>query len=118
MPAVLLVEDDPQVLSTFAEILSMSGFTVYGASDAQSALDSLNNLEEPVCVVLDYAVDGLDPERFLANLRIKFPNSKVILSSGYPESIIKKDLDMEQVDRFIPKPFNPSELAEVINTLY
>lgn len=118
MPAVLLVEDDSQVLSTFAEILSASGFTVYGASDAQSALESLNNIEEPVCVVLDYAVEGLDPDQFLARLRIKFPKAKVILSSGYPESLIKKELDMDQVDRFLPKPFNPAELATLITALY
>ena len=118
MPSVLLVEDDPQVLSTFAEILSASGFTVYGASDAQSALDALNNIEEPACVVLDYAVDGLDPEQFLTRLRIKFPGTKVILSSGYPESIIRKELDLDQVDRFIPKPFNPAQLASLITELY
>ncbi len=118
MPAVLLVEDDPQVLSTFAEILTASGFTVYGASDAQSALEALNNVEQPVCVVLDYAVEGLDPERFLSRLRSKFPNTKVILSSGYPESLIKQELDLKQVDKFIPKPFNPSQLAEIIANLY
>ena len=118
MPAVLLVEDDPQVLSTFAEILTASGFTVYGASDAQSALDALNNIEEPVCVVLDYAVEGLDPEQFLTRLRIKFPQTKVILSSGYPESLIKKELDMDQVDKFLPKPFNPADLASLITELY
>jgi len=118
MPAVLLVEDDPQVLSTFAEILSASGFTVYGASDAPSALDALENIEEPVCVVLDFAVDGLDPEQFLTRLRIKFPDVKVILSSGYPESIIKMELDLDQVDKFIPKPFNPADLAGYITALY
>lgn len=118
MPTVLLVEDDPQVLSTFAEILGASGFVVYGASDAQSALNALHNIEDPVCVVLDYAVEGLDPDQFLARLKTKFPNTKVILSSGYPESLIKKELDMDQIDRFIPKPFNPSELAGLITGLY
>jgi two-component system cell cycle sensor histidine kinase/response regulator CckA len=107
---VLLIEDDLETLSTLSEILISAGYDVKSANDAQSALQFLTTDVYPRWVVLDYEIAGLDAEQYLSRLKMKFPHTKIILSSGYPEDFIKRESSMGSVDKFIAKPFNPSFL--------
>jgi DNA-binding response OmpR family regulator len=107
---VLLVEDDLDVLSTLDIILSNSGFNVMCAHDARTAKNALTLIDHPEFVILDYAISGLDSELFVKDLKKSFPDTKIILASGYSEELIKKECSLECVDMFIAKPFNPSVL--------
>lgn len=107
---VLLIEDDSETLSTLTQILLSAGYDVKSANDAKSALQFLSTDITPKWIVLDYEIAGLDAEQYLSRLKIKFPNAKIILSSGYPEDFIKRESSLQSVDKFIAKPFNPSFL--------
>ena len=118
MATILIIEDDLQVLTTLSEVLSSSGFIVRGLSTAIMALEELNietSVSIPECVVLDYSIHGLDAVQFISRLKSKFPNIKIILSSGYPEHTVKNEISFDQVDYFISKPFRPSDLARRID---
>jgi DNA-binding response OmpR family regulator len=107
---VLLVEDDQEVLSTLEIILSNFGFNVRCAHDARTAKYALTLSEAPEFVILDYAISGLDAELFVKDIKKSYPDSKIILASGYSEELIKKECSLDSVDIFIAKPFDPSVL--------
>jgi CheY-like chemotaxis protein len=109
---VLLIEDDQPVLDTLKQILESRGYFVSCANDATTALDELNNLDAPDWVLMDYGIVGLNTFRFVDKLRTTYPKSKIIISSGYPKKEIEKEFELNLVDSFISKPFNPLDLIK------
>jgi len=82
---ILLVEDEPGVLQTFAEWLQSSGFDikVYQARDAETALKIAAEFEIDL-VILDWNLGtGLNGLDLLEDLFIFQPNIVAILVTGY-----------------------------------
>ncbi|MET0342215.1 MAG: response regulator [Polyangiales bacterium] len=52
MSTILLVEDDEDIREVIAEILRDAGYAVIEAENGQLALEALDNLREPPCLVL------------------------------------------------------------------
>ena len=82
---ILLVEDEPGVLQTFAEWLQSSGFDikVYQARDAETALKIAAEFEIDLAILdwnLGTGLNGLD---LLEDLFIFQPNIVAILVTGY-----------------------------------
>lgn len=112
---ILLIEDDEPVLETLKNIFENKGFDVSCASNAKNAFNELNNKDAPDWVIMDYEIEGLNPNGFIKKVRLAFPKSKIILSSGYPENQIKKEFKLSTVDKFLAKPFNPLDLINEFN---
>jgi CheY-like chemotaxis protein len=65
-PIVLVIDDDADIRSTLAEVLSEEGYPVLLASDGDEALDSLAHLGgEPCVVVLDMMMPVMGGEEVL-----------------------------------------------------
>lgn len=58
--AVLVVDDDGATRETLRTMFEYDGYTVYDAPDGTSALTRLRSGEEPLVVVLDWWMPGLD----------------------------------------------------------
>lgn len=109
---ILLIEDDEPVLETLKNILENKGYDVSCASNAKNALSELGADVAPDWIIMDYEVRGLNPDGFVKKVRLAFPKSKIILSSGYSEKEISKEFRLSSVDKFIAKPFNPIDLLD------
>ncbi|MGE7139722.1 ATP-binding protein [Luteibacter sp. NPDC031894] len=82
--SVLVVDDDPLVLSTTVEMLCFEGFDAIGASSAKQALKVLG--ESPVSVlVTDHAMPGMTGMELAAHVAEAYPDIHVVLASGYAE---------------------------------
>lgn len=115
---VLIVEDDPLVVSVIAEILSSMGYRVLTASSGVEALELYRQYTEQIgCILLDYGIPDMHATRLFAKLRGIRSDAKIILSSGYPLSVIRRDFPIEEISGFIPKPYDPLLLREEITKL-
>ena len=95
--------------------LEREGYRVEAVGTIGAARERLEDHTDdpPVLVVSDVVLpDGsgreiarLVAERFLA--------ASVVLMSGYAEEMVD-DTDAGPADRFIPKPFSPEELIEIV----
>lgn len=112
---ILIIEDDEPVLETLKEILISKGYIVNCASTASGALKELDNIDAPDWIVMDYEIQGLNPEGFVNKIKLVYPTSKIILSSGYSEFEISKEFKLSSVDSFVEKPFSPSELIKQLS---
>ncbi len=50
---ILVVEDDPDMLETFLQVLEVAGYTVDGAIHGRDALEKLRTEPRPCVIVLD-----------------------------------------------------------------
>ncbi len=112
--AVLVVEDDPDVLAVAVEALSSLGYDVYSAANATEALSILRR-ETPIDVLFSDIVmpgnmNGIELAREARRLR---PGIRVLLSSGYT----RPDLLAEDNSDFIPKPYQMAELDRQLRAM-
>jgi CheY-like chemotaxis protein len=64
---VLLVEDDPDVRSTLADILSLEGFDVEATEDGDTALELLRAGRRPDVILLDLMMPRMNGWQFRAS---------------------------------------------------
>jgi two-component system cell cycle sensor histidine kinase/response regulator CckA len=53
----------------------------------------------------------MDGPTMARQVRVKYPDLRILFMSGYAEEQLRKSIDIENVN-FLPKPFSVSDLAE------
>ncbi|MGH2533960.1 MAG: response regulator [Thermomicrobiales bacterium] len=107
---VLIVEDDPTLLSTLAYNLNREGYRVITAADGESALQIAKHEENAVdLILLDIMLPGINGFQVLRQVR-KYSNVPVLLLSARGEEQDKIDGLELGADDYVVKPFALREL--------
>jgi two-component system alkaline phosphatase synthesis response regulator PhoP len=115
MPNILIVDDEPKIVTLARDYLERAGFTVASAPDGTSALAAFH-AAAPDLLVLDLGLpgrDGLDVTRLVrkeSNVPI------IILTARGEESDKLVGLELG-ADDYIVKPFSPKELVARIRAV-
>jgi len=115
-PHILVIEDDVEIRSLLRDYLAREGFRV-DVGDGGAALDRFRaTLGEPDLVVLDIMLPGEDGLSICRRLRA---GSRVpILMLTAKGEDIDRIVGLEMgADDYLPKPFNPQELAARIRAI-
>jgi DNA-binding response OmpR family regulator len=107
-PKVLVVDDDPKIVTLVRLYLEQEGYGVLVARDGLEALDTARQ-EQPDLIVLDLLlpqVDGLDVCRLL-RAESQVPIIMLTARSMEDDKILGLDLG---ADDYVTKPFSPREL--------
>ena len=107
---ILVVEDDSLVADAIRRGLSMVGFTVDCASDAEQAASALA-AEHFDLALLDIALPGLDGLTFLRRLRNSGSQLPVMILTARETLATKVEALDLGADDFLVKPFEQTELA-------
>ena len=110
--SVLIVDDDPLVLSNTAAMLEDLGHEVFEASSGEQALRILHRTKGIDLVVTDQLMPGMLGTDLIANIRLDQPNLPVILATGFAEVSSAAQPDMLRLN----KPFMQADLARAIAT--
>ena len=113
MPAqhILLVEDDPDLLSLLTEVLEDEGYRVSGASRRQQARAALRKGDVDLLIADSVLRGGNGDDVAKAAGRRGLP---IIMMSGEPERIAR--LSGGPLP-FLPKPFRAAALLRLIRQL-
>ena len=113
MRAVLVVDDDRDILSAIQEALADEGFTVWTAGGGERALEVLRGAELPGLVLLDGRMNGIDGSSVLSWIRAD-PRAR-----GIPVVFMSADRRVVPPDgvRMLPKPFDLEALIRVVSEL-
>lgn len=106
---VLVVDDDPQLLSYLDERLRRDGFDVTVASSGPEALEKLD-AEWPDLVVLDLMMPRMSGEEVAARVK-KRADIPIIILSAISASESKVDLLTQHAEDYVTKPFHYAELV-------
>ncbi|HET9877748.1 MAG TPA: response regulator transcription factor [Candidatus Limnocylindria bacterium] len=108
-PAVLLVDDDPTILSVLARRLAREGFDVRTAPSGPAALSALER-GWPAILVVDLMMPGMDG--FELSRRVKrIADLPIIVLSAVDASESKVRALEDYAEDYITKPFDPDELV-------
>lgn len=111
--SVLIVEDDPAIVSELREAMSAHEIEVVTASNAEAAKALLD--ERSFCgLVLDLVLEngsGFDVLHHLSRNAIHVPT--VVMTSKLP-SYVREMLDAENVKLVFPKPIEPKLMTAVV----
>jgi len=109
MKTILVVDDEPKIVTLARDYLEHAGFAVLTAGDGPSALATIRQ-RRPDLVVLDLGLPGLDGLDLTRELRRDSTVPIVMLTARDDE--LDKLLGLELgADDYLTKPFSPRELV-------
>jgi two-component system cell cycle sensor histidine kinase/response regulator CckA len=115
---LLLVEDEANVSSVLAELLTEQGYQVLIAADGEEALTLFRQHADKVHLVIsDIHMPGINGYEFARRLKTLSPQTKIILISGNAEDRASKDRDDTLIAALLPKPFSSQTLTRTIRTV-
>jgi two-component system response regulator MprA len=115
MTTILLVDDDPAILSVLQRGLRIEGYTVQGASTGPAAV-RMARVAPPDLIVLDVMLPELDGLEVCRRLRrdLKTPILMLTARDAIPDRIAGLD---SGADDYLVKPFDFDELLARIRAL-
>ncbi len=112
---VLVVDDEEMVRKLACMTLKQYGYEVLDAKDGRGALQLLAEAPSlPSVVLLDLAMPVMGGEELVPVLQQKYPDLKIIISSGYPEEDARQGFSPGSVAGFLQKPYTGVTLVEKI----
>jgi signal transduction histidine kinase len=114
---VLVIDDDPRVLLTLADLLSAQGHTVIQAASGQEGLERLEKGEPFDLVLTDLGMPGMTGWEVARAVRARWPGLRVGLITGWSD----QDLPPQEsggVDVVISKPFDDGALRQALSSLF
>ncbi len=114
---VLVIDDDPDMLTVLRPLLRAEGFNVLTAVSGAKGLDMLRYCQRDVrVVVLDYNMPRLNGAETLMYLRKLNPHVKVLALTGVETNLLPESF-RTGVDRVLAKPYTNSQLINTLNGL-
>jgi two-component system cell cycle sensor histidine kinase/response regulator CckA len=115
---ILLVEDEPTVLSFTTLALEELGYTVLPHGDPVRALEAAKAHEARIDLLLtDVMMPGMNGAELAMELVGRFPSIKVLYPSGYTEDVVLAEGRPTREVEFVQKPYTLSVLAERIRKM-
>lgn len=112
--SVLVVDDEPAVLSLLAEVLSRSGCRVFTADSAEAALAVADEVELDVALC-DRRLPGMDGVELLQKLRLQQPMcSRILISGGLDLETTLAAVNLGAAHRVIEKPIRAGALRTIV----
>lgn len=119
MHNILIIDDDPQILSLLARSSERAGFNAVTAADGREGQRRLE--EQPFdLVITDLIMPEKEGMETISHIRRHFPGLKIIAISGGgrigPESYLPAALELG-ADQAFSKPFAVDELMTAVRNL-
>ena len=102
---ILVVDDDEQILEMMQEILEEEELE---SDRCLSALEAISKLSESKfdLVVSDVRMPEMDGFELLGFIKDRYPDTRVILMTGYTDDYDISDALIQGADDYITKPFD------------
>lgn len=111
----LVVDDEKYVRIITKTVLEEAGFTVITANDGRQGVDVFRqHADEIVGVLLDMTMPVMSGDEVFREMQKARPTVPVILSSGYSEDDMVRQLQVAGLAGFIQKPYQPQALVDKV----
>lgn len=110
---VLVVDDEELILTLLDQVLDAAGYHVRTAQSATRALELME--EEPAnLVVSDIRMPGMDGLALSLQLRREYPDTRIILITGYLSDHSRGSAEEIGVDDILKKPFKSADFLQAV----
>ena len=115
---IMVIDDDPALLSFTCKYLARLGYAV---APYRSAEEAWRQFESPAAdyslVIIDLSMPGLSGEQLCGMMLRSKPDVRLILMSGYPFDTQRLAEDGRGRIAFLHKPFTPAMLADTVKRM-
>jgi CheY-like chemotaxis protein len=117
--SILVVDDEPLILTMFCTILRALGYSVTEATSGAEALDKFAATGREIrLLVTDVVMPQMNGIELAAEIKRQAPGVKVLYISGYTLSVLASEgYAVEQGDAFLQKPLVPAILENRVREL-
>lgn len=113
--SILVVDDEAALADLSAEILSDEGYQVITANNASEALEAFKQNTFDL-MLSDVIMPGMNGFELAEKVNTEYPNTKIIIVSGYNDKIKKTGVDYGFIDKHLDKPVSSARLIDVIKS--
>jgi CheY-like chemotaxis protein len=118
---LLLIDDDPVLLQSLQEILTLDGHAVTAADGGQHGIDDFfaaRSRGEPFdLVITDLGMPNVDGRTVAAAIKSASPRTPLVLLTGWGQRLKGESEMPEHIDRILAKPPRMSELRATLALL-
>lgn len=111
---VLIVDDDIGANVVGGDILRELGYKVDLSQDGFQAIEKFQNNNIYDLVVLDLNMPGISGKEVFYRLKKLKPSIKILICSGYSDTILNDDDFIKSIDGYLHKPYMYEELAKSV----
>ena len=112
--SILILDDEPIVSKRLKPSLEKKGYEVEAFTTSAEALKRINERQFHI-VITDLKMEGIDGMQFLTEVKEKYPDTEVIVITGFATMATARESFDKGVFDFLAKPFKLGEIAEVIS---
>ena len=114
MGKILLVDDEPRMVTLLKSALAYRGHQVQGVTDGQAALDRV--AKEPFDLVLtDLRMEPIDGMAVIAGVKEQSPDTAVVVLTAYGDVQTAVEALRKGAYHYLTKPINFDEVAHVVD---
>ncbi len=114
-PVVLIVEDELLLRMNAVDMIKVAGFDIVEAANADEAIEILEARRDIGVVFTDIQMPGsMDGLKLVRAVRGRWPPIKIVATSGH---IAVAQTDLPEGGRFVPKPYSPGQVMDVLREL-
>ncbi|WP_225616516.1 response regulator [Methylomonas albis] len=116
--SLLLVDDDPNILSSLKRALRLENYEILTANDGEAALELL--AKRPVTVILcDQRMPNMAGTEFLSRVKLMHPRTVRMILSGYSDiDTITQAINKGEIYKYHTKPWDDDELRSNIREAF
>ena len=114
LPAILIVDDEPEVLSALVRCLHRLGLNIEHFSSPVLALE-YTEYNRPDLVISDHRMPGMTGSEMLKVMKEKWSGIQCILLSAYHDfDAVAEAFNQQVIDQYINKPWDNDELRFIV----
>lgn len=110
---ILILDDEPIVSKRLKPSLERKGYEVETFTRSSDALSRIREKRFDI-VITDLKMEGIDGMEFLTEVKKLYPDTEVIVITGFATMDTAKESFRKGVFDFLAKPFKLGEITEVI----
>jgi len=111
--SIMILDDEPIVGKRLQPSLEKKGYEVEAFTSSKAALKRIEERSFDI-VVTDLKMDGMDGMEFLTLVKEKYPDTEVIVITGFATMATARESFNKGAFDFLAKPFKLGEIVEVI----
>ena len=111
---ILIVDDEPGIQQAFVRVLSSARCRAEAVGNGQAALQRMQQ-QEFDDVLLDLRMPGMDGMTVLRTIKKNWPDSEVIIVTGYAALETAKESVALGAFDYLAKPVGPDEVINATN---
>ena len=111
--SILVVDDEPVLTELAAEILSDAGYQVKTSYSGEEALRLMSNFDFDM-LFTDVIMPGMTGYRLVKEVLDQYPNTKILLTSGYQLRNKSPDIPEKLLNNVVTKPYGDRKLLRAV----